>query len=228
VIPGMRRFWATVLAVPLLAGCSGIINQHKFTPVAPQAMGQQPSPSASTPGAIYQAGQDMRLFEDRTARRVGDILTIRLVERTNASKKASTSVDKESEVALANPTLFGKPLALGSHNLETSVSGTRDFKGSGESDQSNSLSGEISAVVTQVYPNGNLVIRGEKMLTLNQGEEFVQISGVVRPEDVGSDNSVLSTQVADAQITYAGKGALADANAVGWLGRFFLSPLWPF
>ncbi|HCB15275.1 MAG TPA: flagellar basal body L-ring protein, partial [Gammaproteobacteria bacterium] len=79
-----------------------------------------------------------------------------------------------------------------------------------------------------VYPNGNLAIRGEKMLTLNQGEEVVQISGVIRPEDIQTDNSILSSQVADAKITYAGNGVLADANTVSWLGRFFLSPLWPF
>ncbi|HAS51981.1 MAG TPA: flagellar basal body L-ring protein, partial [Gammaproteobacteria bacterium] len=85
-----------------------------------------------------------------------------------------------------------------------------------------------SAVVVGVYPNGNLAIRGEKMLTLNQGEEMVQISGVIRPEDIKADNSILSSQVADAKITYAGNGSLADANTIGWLGRFFLSPLFPF
>lgn len=211
----------------LLSGCTGIVNQHHFTPVAPYTVPEEPVSSPTT-GSIYQAGRDMRLFEDRTARRIGDILTIRLVERTVASKKASTSVDKSSEINLSNPILFGEPVSIDGYNLEVEVEGNRVHAGAGASDQSNSLSGQISAVVVGVYPNGNLVIRGEKMLTLNQGEEFVQISGVVRTDDIRADNSVLSTQVADAKITYAGKGALADANATGWLGRFFLSPLWPF
>lgn len=212
----------------LLSGCAGVVNQHRFTPVAPDVLPEQPTSSPVATGAIYQAHRDMRLFEDRTARRVGDTLTIRLAERTIASKRASTSVDKNSEIALANPVLFGNPVSMGGTTLETEVSGNRAHSGEGSSDQSNSLTGQITAVVVGIYPNGNLIVRGEKMLTLNQGEEFVQISGVVRPDDIRADNTVLSSQVADARITYAGSGALADANATGWLGRFFLSPLWPF
>ena len=210
-----------------LSGCTGILNQHHFTPVAPQAFPDQP-PASPAAGSIYQANRYMRLFETRAARRVGDIVTIRLVESTNASKKAGTNFDKNDEVNLANPTLFGYPFKIKGATLETHVNGSRTFDGKGESDQSNSLRGQISAFVVEVYPNGNMAIRGEKMLTLNQGEEFVQISGVVRPDDIGADDTVLSTQVADAQITYAGKGALADANSAGWLVRFFTSPLWPF
>lgn len=212
----------------LLSGCTGIVNQHRFTPVAPHAFPEEPPAPSMATGAIYQVHRDMRLFEDRTARRVGDTLTIRLVERTIASKRASTNVAKNSEINLANPVLFGNPVSVGSTTLEAEVEGSRTHSGEGASDQSNSLTGQVTAVVVGIYPNGNLIIRGEKMLTLNQGEEFVQISGVVRPDDIRADNTVLSTQVADAQITYAGKGALADANAPGWLGRFFLSPLWPF
>jgi flagellar L-ring protein precursor FlgH len=209
----------------VLAGCEGLPNQHRFTPVAPQVAGQigAPQGASRSAGTIYKEGGEMRLFEDRTARRVGDILTIRLVERTDASKKASTSVGKESDTSFADPVLFGNSI-----NLATEIKGNRTFDGSGQSDQSNSLRGQLSAIVVEVYPNGNLLIRGEKMLTLNQGQEFVQISGVVRLDDIEPDNSVLSTQVADAQITYGGKGAMADANAAGWLTRFFISPFWPF
>jgi flagellar L-ring protein precursor FlgH len=216
----------------LLSGCAGLFNPE-FTPVAPQAIPDQ-QPMTVVTGSIYQADRDMRLFEDRTARRKGDIITIQLVERTDATKKASTSMDKGTEVELANPTLFGYPFSadrvtsVDNVTLETSISGNRAFAGAGESDQSNSLHGQISAVVVDVYPNGNLMIRGEKMLTLNQGKEFVQISGVVRPDDISPDNSVLSTQVADAQISYIGKGAIADANTIGWLARFFFTMVWPF
>jgi flagellar L-ring protein precursor FlgH len=216
----------SIVFMALFTGCEGLPNQHQFTPVAPQLLASKmgpEQPSREVAGSIYQEGRHMRLFEDRTARRVGDILTIRLVERTDASKKASTNVDKKSETDIPSFALLGNSV-----ELETNLKGDRQFDGAGKSDQSNSLKGQVSAIVVDIYPNGNLMIRGEKMLTLNQGQEFVQISGMVRPDDIAADNSILSTQVADAQITYAGKGAMADANAAGWLSRFFLSPYWPF
>ena len=212
----------------LLTGCSGILNQHRFEPVTENVAFKDPPPSRIVTGSIYQSSQAMRLFEDRTARQVGDILTVRLTERTSASKDASTSFGKESSTTITNPTLFGKAVTFGDRSLETSVSGNRSFDGTGESDQSNTLSGTVTAVVIKVYPNGNLLIQGEKKLALNQGEEFIKITGVIRPDDIAPDNSISSTQVADAEITYAGKGALADANAAGWLARFFVSALWPF
>ena len=214
----------------LLSGCSGLAPHYDFKPVTPQVMlpADEANPGSRASGSIYQANRDMRLFEDRTARRVGDTVVIVLRESTAATKSATTSVSKSSNVNLQNPTLFGVPFSAGANNLQTAVSGEREMGGDGASDQSNSLTGNVSAVVVGVYPNGNLAIRGEKMLTLNQGEEMVQISGVIRPEDIKADNSILSSQVADAKITYAGNGSLADANTIGWLGRFFLSPLFPF
>ncbi len=226
---------AALAMMILLSGCSGLAPQYDFKPVTPQVMDltdpARPAPAAS--GSIYQANRDMRLFEDRTARRVGDTVVIRLVESTAATKSATTNVNKSSNIQLENPILFGASLgnpalAASKNNYATTISGERELGGEGASDQSNSLTGNLSAVVVGVYPNGNLAIRGEKMLTLNQGEEVVQISGVIRPEDIAGDNSILSSQVADAKITYAGNGALADANTISWLGRFFLSPLWPF
>jgi flagellar basal body L-ring protein FlgH len=155
----------------------------------------------------------MRLFEDRTARRVGDTVVIRLIESTAASKSATTNVNKSSNINLENPILFGA--SLGNPRspkvktiYATTIAGERELGGEGASDQSNSLTGNVSAVVVGVYPNGNLAIRGEKMLTLNQGEEVVQISGVIRPEDVLANNTILSSQVADAKITYAGNGCI--------------------
>lgn len=215
-----------VLGAALLAGCEGLPNNHTFSPVAPAVMGALPVAAvpARPTGAIYPYGRDLRLFESRTARRVGDIITIRLAERTNASKKANTSVDKDGKNELDVPVLFGNTVS----DLEMDLEQKRGFDGKGSSDQSNSITGTLSAVVIGVYPNGNLAIHGEKQLTLNQGEEVVQIQGVVRPDDIAADNSVASGQVADAQITYAGRGALADSNAMGWASRFFNSPYWPF
>jgi len=224
----MKLSIAIVFLSSLLLGCTRIINDHEFKPIAPTAAVPTAIVAQPMGGSLYRAGADVRLFEDRTARRVGDILTIQLVERTDASKSASTSVSKDASIEIPNPTLFGQMVSKHGYTLDVDAEANRLFEGEGESDQSNRLTGNITAVVVGVYPNGNLMVRGEKQLTLNQGDEFIQIAGVVRPDDIGADNTVLSSKVADAQITYAGTGAAADANAVGWLGRFFLHPLWIF
>lgn len=223
---------AALILITLLSGCSGLAPHYDFKPVTPQIMplADPADPSPRSSGTIYQAGRDMRLFEDRTARRIGDTIVIHLAEKTAATKSAKTGVEKSSDIDIKNPTLFGVPFSANDsyYSLENRIQGDRKLGGEGSSDQSNSLTGDISAVVIGVYPNGNLAIRGEKMLTLNQGEEVVQISGVIRPDDILPNNTIPSYRVADAKITYAGNGALADANTIGWLGRFFLSPLWPF
>ncbi|MFA7096514.1 MAG: flagellar basal body L-ring protein FlgH [Gammaproteobacteria bacterium] len=209
----------------LLAGCAaGPKRGEEYAPTYPVP----PTPIEQNNGAIYQSGNAVLLFEDVKARRVGDLITIVLTERTDASKKASTSASKDSSVDIANPTLFGRPFSANSHNLEMQISGSRDFDGKADSSQSNKLTGNITVTVAQVLPNGNLVVRGEKWIALNQGEEYIQISGIVRPIDIRPDNTVLSTQVGDARISYSGKGELASANAMGWLTRFFMSALWPF
>jgi len=156
---------------------------------------------------------------------VGDLITIALTENTNASKSATTTTNKESSVEMPLPTILGR---TGNRIFDNEIEAARDFSGSGDSAQSNRLSGTITVSVVDVYPNGNLLVRGQKNMWLNQGEEYVQVSGIVRPEDIAADNTVPSTRVANARIAYAGTGALADSNAQGWLSRFFNSPIWPF
>jgi flagellar L-ring protein precursor FlgH len=237
----MRAALTLLFIALLLSGCasSDIKPDPAYAPARPQ-------PAAETPvnnGAIYQTGfaepgYHLALFEDQRARRVGDMLTITLVESTNASKEAKTNTKKKNAVDIRNPTLLGAtpqfstpgllPLSSNRNNtLANKLDSTHDFSGSGDSSQKNSLSGSITVTVAEVLPNGYLVVRGEKLITLNQGDEYVRFSGIVRPQDI-RNNSVQSTQVANAQITYAGKGQVADANALGWLARFFLSALWPF
>jgi flagellar L-ring protein precursor FlgH len=216
------------LAASMAAGCSSrpIKPDPAFSAVRPQA----PAPRAVTNGSIYSAAYGATLFEDTRARRVGDILTIVLTESTTMNKLANTTTSKTNDVSITNPTLFGNQLPKGSvdFTLDQSLQSDQEFTGEGSSRQSNTLSGTVTVTVAEVLANGNLVIRGEKLLTLNQGDEYVRISGLVRPQDVGADNTVLSTQVANAQIIYGGKGAIAEANANGWLGRFFQSRYWPF
>ena len=213
-------------------------NDPYFSPVLPRT----PLPAAQNNGSIYQAGFENNLFGDRKAYRVGDMITITLNERTQASKNTNSNLQKDSSGTLGVPNLFGmtvapdNPLrslsALGMTNnnlsLDSSWNSQRDATGSGQAGQSNSLSGSVTVTVAEVLPNGILAVRGEKWMTLNTGDELMRISGLVRADDISTDNTVSSTRVADARITYSGTGAFADASQPGWMSRFFMSPLWPF
>jgi flagellar L-ring protein FlgH len=179
---------------------------------------------ASTPGAIFADGGYTPLTSGARAGRIGDLLTIMLVERTSATKTNSASTARNGNVSLAPPTTGPLSVFIPS---DVNMSGNQSFKGKGEVAQSNALSGEVSVTIAEVYPNGTMLIRGEKQLTLNRGDEHVQISGIVRLADISSDNRVLSSRVADARILYTGKGEIARASRQGWLQRFF-SKISPF
>ena len=213
---------AAVVVTALLAGCAATAEE-KPAPV--------PRVDANAPdnGSIFGSGARLALFADRKARAVGDTLTVVLVEQTSASKSAKTSTSKEDNVDIPGPTLFGRPVTVnGTQVLNAGLDAKRSFDGSGDSSQSNKLTGSVTVNVVEVLANGDLRIEGEKQLTLNQGAEHIRIKGQVNPADIASDNTVLSSRVADARIEYAGTGALADANSQGWLTRFFSSWLWPF
>ena len=216
-----------VLLIGLLSGCSTMQQRDEGGWAA--TLPPPPIPADQSNGSIYQAGRDVALFEDVKARRVGDLVTIRLVEQTDASKSSSTSTTKETDVEIANPTLFGRPVTKnGVPILSGSLDSDQAFSGTGDSSQSNSLQGSITVTIAEQLSNGYLVVRGEKWVALNQGREFIRISGIVRPVDINPDNTILSSQVADARIAYGAKGALADANRMGFLARFFNHPWVPF
>ncbi|MFK5913941.1 MAG: flagellar basal body L-ring protein FlgH [Woeseiaceae bacterium] len=180
-------------------------------------------------GAIYQQGMRVGLFEDLTAKYVGDILTVILLENTNASSTSNTNSSKDNKVDLPGPTLAGKKVEKdGVEILQNNFSGEREFSGQGTSAMNSSLNGKITVIVAEVLPNRNLVIRGEKMMLLNQSDEYVRFIGVVRPADIGQDNTIQSTRIANAHMAYSGKGDLSSANKVGTLGRFFQSQAWPY
>jgi flagellar L-ring protein precursor FlgH len=211
----------------LLVGCAHAPADYEAT--WEPALPPDPVVAARTNGAIYQAGQDVRLFENTVARRIGDTLTIRLVENTDASKSSSTSTKKGTSVEMSGPTIAGRPVTVnGIEVLAAGVDNASSFDGEGSSRQSNSIFGDITVTVAKRWPNGNLFVRGEKWITINQGREFVRVSGIVRAVDIEPDNTVPSTKIADARITYAGRGAIADANAPGLLSRFFNAPWLPF
>jgi flagellar L-ring protein precursor FlgH len=228
-----RLFAAPRLALPglfciaVLSAC-GLLpaREHRPEPVVTRTL---PPPTPRTDGAIYQAGQQMELFADLKARRVGDLLTIRLTESTNASKNAITKTTKTTTVANTGPTLFGKTItAAGVPIYTTTLNGADTFDGEGSSTQGNSLAGSLTVTVTEVQANGNLVVQGDKTLRLNQGDEFVHVAGVIRPADIATDNTVTSDKVADAHISYSGKGVISSSNRMGWLARFFNSPFAPY
>ena len=186
-----------------------------------------PMPVAPPPanGSIFQVANGYAaLHEGYRARAIGDPLTIVLVERISSSKTAGSKTERDGGFSLTPPTAgpldFLNPNAL-------KASGDSSFKGNGSAVQTSSLGGEVSVTIAQLLGNGTAVVKGEKRLTLSQGEEWVQVSGIVRLADLDQQNRIASTRVADARIEYSGNGQVARASREGWLQRFF-NMLTPF
>jgi len=225
-----RGFLITL--VMLLGGCTTIYqNANPEDPYWAPALPHMTDTSNTNPGAIYNPSSAKILFQDEQAHRVGDIITIVLTESTNATKTADTELIKESSTTLSAPSALGNLLSVGGGMPDLSVSADsqdREFIAEADSEQSNRLQGTISVTVHHVYPNGNLLVKGEKWISLNQGSEFIRVAGLVRPRDIDKDNQIASTKIANARISYGGTGPLAEANENGWLARFFNSGWWPF
>jgi flagellar L-ring protein precursor FlgH len=209
-------------AALMLAGCAA------RAPVNPPGADDTlPLPRAAARGGVSGGvfnADAVPLTSDSRAFRVGDAVTVILQETTQASKRAGTSFDKKSNVGVSPLGLLGK--TFGKTGLD--VSADRGFAGNSTSTQQNTLSGSLTVIVQEVLPNGLLRVAGEKGLTLNQGEEFLRLKGYLRAADIDADNQVSSLRVANARISYSAQGALADANAPGWLTRFFVGPWMPF
>ncbi|WP_243457115.1 flagellar basal body L-ring protein FlgH [Parasphingorhabdus cellanae] len=176
-------------------------------------------PPAAANGAIFQqASGYAALTSGMRASMKGDIITILLVENTSASKSNSASKDRGGSISL-NPPTTGL-LSLFSPS-DVATSGSQNFSGTGNASQSNSLQGQVSVTVAESYANGTMLVRGQKMTSLNRGDEHVQFSGLIRAIDVSSDNTIPSTKVANARIIYGGSGEIASASKQGWLQKFF-------
>lgn len=228
MIAVLKTIAGVAVASVLLSACAPAPLHH---PPAPE---YEPVPSPPMPvvdttptGSIYNSATVRELFRDIKAYRIGDVLTVMLDESTDAQMTSATNTSKDDTNSLGATTLFGHDM-LGSNRLGIQTNNSRSFNGSGNSAQSNSLSGELSVTVHEVLANGNLVIRGEKRTTINQGMEFLRLSGIVRPEDVSDSNEVLSTRIANAHVSYGGRGVVNDSNRAGWASRFFNSGWWPF
>lgn len=220
----MKRFLR--IAVPVLLGALAVAGCATNEPVlAPSPAFAPTMPVADPPrvatGSIYAGGVD-DWFGRKRQYRVGDVLTVLLSERTSASRSSATDTSRSSEASAKSPATSGwlSKLNLGAES-------TLKSEGKGRADQLAELTGAISVTISEVLPNGNLVIRGEKQLALSEGSEFVQVAGIVRPEDVAPDGSVQSRRLANAQIAYRGTGELANASKGGW-GTQLLHKIWPF
>ena len=214
--------------VVLAAGCAQIPRDplvHQPMTARADSMGALQTKSAT--GAIFQAaGRDVALFEDRRPRNVGDILTIVISEKLNASKNSGANASRNGSMGA---TFESVPKVLGGllRDQDAKMSGTNALIAKGGANAANNFNGVITVTVTDVLANGNLLVSGEKQMGINQGTEFIRFSGVVNPRTVTGNNTVLSTQVADARIEYTAKGYIDEAQHMGWMQRFFLNVM-PF
>ncbi|SHF11451.1 flagellar L-ring protein precursor FlgH [Modicisalibacter ilicicola DSM 19980] len=207
-------------ALLVIAGCAQIPRASVVGDQETVVVVEPPPPLAN--GAIYQPGRGYQpLFEDRRPRMVGDILTIVLDEEVSASKNSSANAGRSGSASLELAQLPEELEKLIEYNFE--ASGENDFSGSGGAKATNSFTGTITVTVMDVLYNGNLRVRGEKQIAINQGTEFIRFSGVVNPRTISGQNTVPSTQVADARIEYVGDGYINEAQTMGWLQRFFLN-----
>lgn len=209
------------LAALCLAGCAQLQPTppalvHQPMTARPQTSGVRAQPMD---GAIYHGGVSS-LFADRRARQVGDTLTIQLVEQTSATKNNTSSTERSSSMGGGINGLSKLPLGA-LVGLSADASSSSSFEGKGNAAANNSFSGTITVTVIEALANGNLLVSGEKQMAINQGNEYIRFSGVVNPDTISPSNTVQSTQVADARIEYKGSGAIAEAQQMGWLQRFF-------
>lgn len=216
---------ATFVALVVLALVSACAQVQPTPPTSVhQPMSARPvaiTGARAANGAIWQPGLNRSLLEDRRARSIGDIITINLVERTSAQKNANSSANRASSLSGGLSAASGNLPLSGLAGLSAQAETKSAFEGKGAAAANNAFSGTITVTVIDELANGNLLVSGEKMLTINQGNEFIRFSGVVNPNNVTASNTVQSTQVADARIEYRGSGFTEEANNMGWLQRFF-------
>ena len=217
-----------VLVILLTAGCASNASKARNHPEFSITYPVIEKPLPSDTGSIFQSSRSMSLFIDEKARRVGDIILVQLSERTNATTSASSSTNKSSSSDSTVAALLGRGVTRGGVPLlGLDLESEKEFAGGGDSTQSNSLTGTIAVTVSDVMANGYLVVRGEKLISINQGDEYVRLSGIIRPQDIDSSNMVASSQLANAQIVYGGNGPINSANEMGWLDRILQSSWWP-
>ena len=203
------------LLVLLLASCSTQLEDRASIDFEPNIPVASKKVNKDKYGSIYSNSQKGLFATDRRASKVGDILTVSLSENFSASKSQSAKSAKKGELKFDFPNV----MTAGADDGLFDSSSDQSFDGSGSAGQNNSLKGQLSVTVTKVFDNGNMEILGQKKLTLNNGDEYIRLLGVIRPEDIDSQNTVLSSRIANAKISYTGAGDIADSSKKGWFAK---------
>lgn len=216
----MKNWLVLLLFAGLLGACTTVppTNVH-------QPMSARPAPrteNLAATGSIYQAGVSRTLFEDRRARYVGDTMTITIAETTNASTKSSTNASRSTAIKAEVPSVVGLP-GKSVQGLSLAATDSNSLTGKGDAAANNIFTGTITVTVIEVLANGNLLVSGEKQVSIGAGTEFVRLSGIVNPYFINAANTISSGQVADARIEYKESGVISEAQVMGWLARFFLT-----
>ncbi len=227
-----------LLAVLLFSGCATTI--HELPPAPPKYVYKEERPQRPSVNSLWVDSGSM--FEDRKARRLNDLVTVKVIENITASGKADTSTGRDSSADFGLTNLLGmnndfnlhnafllKDLYKGANVFSPTIQGNAksDFEGKGDTSREGKLIGTITAKVTDVMPNGNLVLESRKDITINNEKQILVFRGMVRPDDIAGDNTVVSSKVADAEIFYVGDGVIQDKQKPGWLVRI-LDNVWPF
>jgi flagellar L-ring protein precursor FlgH len=213
---------AAVLA--LASGCSTIalpkVDVAEPTTVRPLAV---PPPVVNN-GSLFAAGQYRPLFEDHRARLVGDTITVQIVERISASATSTSNIEKVGSAEGGITALPG--IAANSFGRASAgANASNKFDGKGGTENVNEFTGTITATVVEVLPNGHLIIAGEKQIGVNANVDVLRFSGQVDPRAIQTGNAVQSAQIANVRVEQRGRGQIAEAQRIGWLGRFFLNVL---
>jgi len=246
------RFTIAVFAVMLivgLAGCAG--NRNNIQPALQQMQAEEevvlhpaPEPSVSNDGSLWQVRSSLNgMFVDTKARNVGDIVTVEINESAKASNKANTETGRTSSLEAGIEKLFGvedwwtneilpdvpdslpKLTPFGNPSVQGSLKSK--FSGDGATTRSGTLSAFITCRVVDVRPNGNLKIVGTREVMVNNENQLIILSGIIRPRDISEENIIMSTFISDAKIAYSGSGIVDDRQRPGWLANL-LNNVWPF
>lgn len=232
-----KIFLVVTLGLILITGCA----PPSKTLVDSVEMSQEPNfriypPSKTEEGSLWSESGGLSLYLDRRARKVGDIVTVRIVEDPEAELNANTKTSRTSSME-AKLEFLGFMKALAEKNPRLAQRPGEDpliksdlsssFDGKGGSNRDGHIKAYVSAVVTHVLPNGNLYINGKREIKVNHETQYITLVGMIRPEDIGPTNEIASTYVADARIGYSGNGPVADKQKPGWLGRI-VEHVWPF
>jgi len=235
-----RKYIILFMALIFLTGCAGGLKSASDTNENKMVHHRQfPSykPPMPAEGSLWSEASGISLFPDRRARKLGDIVIVRIVEDPEAELNANTKTSRSSSVGAAKLKFLGYMKALAEKNPRLAQNPGEDdlfsaslgmnFDGKGSSDRDGHLKAYISAMVEKVLLNGNLYVVGKRQIKVNNETQYITLSGIIRPEDISTTNEISSTYVADARITYAGIGPVADKQKPGWLGRI-VDHVWPF